>query len=590
MRNSLSIHPLSMRLSSRAALACVLSAVFVALAACDADCPSGTYLRDGHCLRRNSDAVEGAAGTDADGKAGGTAGSMAGSNAAAGAGGKTTTDQAADSGSGGGGTSGSAAGGGSGGTTATAGGGSGSGAGAGGAAGADAAGSGGSGTATGNASTDNVAGMSGGSAPCVVRDETCDNTDEDCDGRTDEALEKECGSSMRGACKLGKQTCAAGSWGECVGAVEPKEEVCDAARTDENCDGAPNEGCECTPGAKMECGSDVGACKQGTQTCTSEGKMGTACEGEVTPKKELCDAAREDENCDGQSNEGCACVAGQMMECGSDVGACMKGVKVCSQDGKIPAGCPGEVAPKTEVCDGRDDEDCDGRADDVDCECINGRTKDCTASGIGVCAMGKTTCVNGKWSTKCEPVRTGCECDDAAAPRACPGGTDVGECKAGTQRCVNGKWGSCEGARVKDATEKCDGVDGDCDGRPDAEDASCASGEKCNGTRCEREAPVEGTGAENYARCSVDADCLVKDAICSNASDPYFCSPRVGAGPCPKVAGYETGVFFQTGCVILCRSVNNAPRCPASMKCIPNPFMEAASPEFCVPGGAVGGL
>src|SRR5258705_508776 len=45
---------------------------------------------------------------------------------------------------------------------------------------------------------------------------------------------RECGSSV-GVCKPGKQTCATdGTWGKCAGAVEPGVEVCDGK--DNNCD------------------------------------------------------------------------------------------------------------------------------------------------------------------------------------------------------------------------------------------------------------------------------------------------------------------------------------------------------------------
>lgn len=432
-------------------------------------------------------------------------------------------------------------------------------------------------------------GMSGAGMPgvCSPRSETCDGTDEDCDGLVDEALEMNCGPSLIGVCVPGKQMCTAGAWSECIGATEAQPEICDAEQLDENCDGTSNEGCECAAGATMPCGSDVGACQKGMQVCTPEGVMSPICEGEVSPQEEVCDVAGEDENCDGSSNEQCECVPGEKMECGSDVGACKKGTKACTELGKFPTSCEGEVRPKTEICDGNEDDDCNGVSDDEDCECINGKTMDCTTSGIGVCAMGKKTCTNGQWGSRCEPMRTNCVCDDEAAPRACPGGSDVGECQAGTQRCVNGQWATCEGERKKDSREECDGVDGDCDGVDDADDdTTCGSNERCNGSNCEA-MMTTASGLANYnRRCSSDADCP-DDGICSNAFTPNFCSPRANDDDgCPPLSGFDIGVFYQTGCVILCPSGT----CPDGMSCRDNPFMEPGVERFCTPSGTNGGL
>jgi hypothetical protein len=65
-----------------------------------------------------------------------------------------------------------------------------------------------------------------GSTPVV---ETCDNVDNDCDGKIDEDVQRSCGAAMIGLCHLGKQSCSAGAWGTCEGAVDPVAEVCDTA-------------------------------------------------------------------------------------------------------------------------------------------------------------------------------------------------------------------------------------------------------------------------------------------------------------------------------------------------------------------------
>lgn len=61
-----------------------------------------------------------------------------------------------------------------------------------------------------------------------------------------------CGSDV-GACNPGTETCAAGAWGGCTGAVAPTTEVCDG-QLDENCDGTVDDGCTTDPFVATNCG------------------------------------------------------------------------------------------------------------------------------------------------------------------------------------------------------------------------------------------------------------------------------------------------------------------------------------------------
>jgi hypothetical protein len=73
--------------------------------------------------------------------------------------------------------------------------------------------------------------------------------------------------------------------------------------------GAPPQGC--TPGATQPCytgppgTAGVGACKQGTQTCTAEGMSFGPCMGEVLPLPEVC-GTNVDADCDGMPPPACA--------------------------------------------------------------------------------------------------------------------------------------------------------------------------------------------------------------------------------------------------------------------------------------------
>jgi Putative metal-binding motif len=238
----------------------------------------------------------------------------------------------------------------------------------------------------------------GSSGPQV---EVCNGLDDDCDGASDERIELSCYPSSAGGCvylnatlscmgvcRAGKQSCRDGRLSDCEEAVVPGTESCtsEPPAADENCNGATDEVCECTPElSPRECytgpagTAGVGPCRQGSQTCSSG--SWTACDGAVAPQAETCANPGSDDDCNGVADD----VVGASDPCpGPLPGVCATGRLEC-QSGVLACVSPVQSA---ELCNAADD-DCDGLTD----EAFNLNTDPAHCGGCNIaCAEGESCC------------------------------------------------------------------------------------------------------------------------------------------------------------------------------------------------------
>ncbi|MBU6161826.1 MAG: hypothetical protein KGO50_11950, partial [Myxococcales bacterium] len=298
-------------------------------------------------------------------------------------------------------------------------------------------------------------------------DELCNALDDDCDGRIDDnSIEDrtDCDTGFTGACAVGRNSCTNGTL-DCVPVESTEVELCDAL--DNDCDGQVDEGDVCAGEPCCFGDSCLGVC--GEATTAADG----SCAAPESWGDDVCDGL--DNDCDGVvdnavPNEGVACAA-------EAPGLCAAGQIACREAGLVCIA----ASPSTESCDAADN-DCDGEIDE---DGVCGVTPCCFGDDCdGVCGVsiladdGTCEAPAAYGAEVCDGLDNDCNglVDDAIAEEGTPCATGApGVCFAGRAVCVSGDL-QCE-ADVLASAEICDGLDNDCDGTPDDDDA--CTGEPC---------------------------------------------------------------------------------------------------------------
>jgi hypothetical protein len=247
----------------------------------------------------------------------------------------------------------------------------------------------------------------------------------------------------------------------------------------------------CWPASAPASARHVGACKDGSQSCTAGefGSWGT-CSGAVLPTSEVCNNGIDDD-CNGKTDcvdpacamdPACGCQDGATRSCydgpagTENVGTCKDGTQTCS-GGHWPTSCPGEVLPMPENCSDALDHDCNHLPGCLD---------------LFSCAT-SPACMQ-----QCKVDRTGCVCPQGSGDTAtCPAGM-VGLTSNG----------------IPGTVECCPCTANDCSNAVCCAESVCAGNSACAGLTC-KPLPPSCNGTVNFDCDDFPEDCDEPCCPCS---------------------------------------------------------------------------
>jgi len=314
-------------------------------------------------------------------------------------------------------------------------------------------------------------------------------------------------------------------------------EICDGL--DNDCDGTIDEGFPCLAGEIRQCGSDVGQCQSGTQTCNAQCYWDDECVGEIGPAEEICDEL--DNDCDGQVDEGCPVTCSTDQDCG-DGEICDGGI--CTRPANGPDLCPTPESLAFGVVEV-------GQSASLEVRLSNCGDEDLTLSEIIL-------------ERDADPEFAVTSQHSLPLTIAPSGFADVtisftparaGSCTASLRVSSNDPdepeiWITMTGEAedpCQPEAEICDGIDNDCDGQIDEQpDDICGADMVCYQGSCFDDCRVTGCGAGEICNpvlgiceesaCSTDFD---GDGYCAETDDCDDRDPNVHPGAEELCNGYD---------------------------------------------------